>query len=57
MLLNLRKKEDCAFDMIALGEIMLRLDPGDTRIKTTRSVRGKAAANTMSRAACAAASG
>ena len=39
MLLNLRKKEDCAFDMIALGEIMLRLDPGDTRIKTTRSFR------------------
>ena len=39
MLFNLRKKEECTFDMIALGEIMLRLDPGDTRIKTTRSFR------------------
>ena len=25
--------------MLALGEIMLRLDPGDTRIKTARSFR------------------
>ena len=32
----LRKAEDCSFDMISLGEIMLRLDPGDTRIKTAR---------------------
>ncbi|MCR4563456.1 MAG: hypothetical protein K5755_02325 [Clostridiales bacterium] len=31
MKLNLRKKEDCAFDMISLGEIMLRLDPGEGR--------------------------
>ncbi|MDR1629690.1 MAG: sugar kinase [Oscillospiraceae bacterium] len=39
MLLTLRKKEDCAFDMVALGEIMLRLDPGDMRVKTARSFR------------------
>jgi len=38
-MIELRKKEDCAFDMIALGEVMLRLDPGDTRIRTTRSFR------------------
>jgi len=37
MELNLRKKEDCKFDMISLGEIMLRLDPGEGRIKTARS--------------------
>lgn len=36
-MIELRKKENCAFDMIALGEVMLRLDPGDTRIRTTRS--------------------
>ena len=39
MNLNLRKKEDCMFDMISLGEIMLRLDPGEGRIKTARSFR------------------
>ncbi len=39
MKLELRKKEDCTFDMISLGEIMLRLDPGDSRIRTARSFR------------------
>lgn len=38
-MLELRKKENCAYDMLALGEVMLRLDPGDTRIRTTRSFR------------------
>lgn len=38
-MIELRKKEDCAFDMLALGEVMLRLDPGDTRIRTTRAFR------------------
>lgn len=38
-MIELRKKESCAYDMIALGEVMLRLDPGDTRIRTTRSFR------------------
>lgn len=39
MNLNLKKKEDCTFDMISLGEIMLRFDPGDGRIKNARSFR------------------
>ena len=39
MILNIKPKEECAFDMLALGEVMLRLDPGDTRIKTARSFR------------------
>ncbi len=39
MLLNLKDKKDCAFDMIALGEVMLRLDPGDMRVKNARSFR------------------
>ena len=38
-MLTLRNKEDCAFDMIALGEIMLRLDPGDMRVRNARSFR------------------
>ncbi len=36
---DLRAKEDCAFDMIALGEIMLRLDPGDMRVRNARTFR------------------
>lgn len=38
-LITLRKKEDCQFDMIALGEVMLRLDPGEMRVRNTRSFR------------------
>lgn len=46
MNLNLRPKEECTFDEISLGEIMLRLDPGEGRIKTAvLSVLGKAAEN------------
>ncbi|MDR1735650.1 MAG: sugar kinase [Oscillospiraceae bacterium] len=36
-MLTIRKKEDCAFDQISLGEIMLRLDPGEGRIRTARA--------------------
>lgn len=39
MELKLRPKEECMFDEISLGEIMIRLDPGDARIKTARSFR------------------
>jgi 2-dehydro-3-deoxygluconokinase len=31
--------ESCKFDILSLGEIMLRLDPGDMRIRTTRNFR------------------
>lgn len=34
--LSLRDPESCEFDAVALGEVMLRLDPGDRRIRTTR---------------------
>jgi len=37
MVFNLRPREECKFDQISLGEVMLRLDPGDVRIKTARS--------------------
>ena len=39
MLLELRDKKDCTFDMLSLGEIMLRLDPGDMRVKNARNFR------------------
>ena len=29
--------EDCRFDLVALGEVMLRFDPGDGRIATSRA--------------------
>jgi 2-dehydro-3-deoxygluconokinase len=32
----IKPKEKCRWDMISLGEVMLRLDPGDRRIWTTR---------------------
>ncbi len=32
----IRPKPDCRWDLIALGEVMLRLDPGDTRVSTAR---------------------
>jgi len=38
-MLNIKSKDACAFDMLALGEVMLRLDPGDARIKTAREFR------------------
>ncbi len=39
MELNLKKREDCAFDAASIGEVMLRLDPGEGRIRTARSFR------------------
>ena len=39
MSITLKKAVECRFDMISLGEIMLRLDPGDGRIRTARSFR------------------
>ena len=37
MAVNLKPREQCKWDAAALGEIMLRLDPGDGRIRTTRT--------------------
>ena len=35
--LKIRAKKDCRWDLVSLGEVMLRLDPGDRRIATTRT--------------------
>ncbi|MEN5072740.1 sugar kinase [Isoptericola cucumis] len=32
-----RPAAECRYDAVALGEVMLRLDPGDRRVRTTRS--------------------
>ncbi|MHC4791825.1 MAG: sugar kinase, partial [Planctomycetota bacterium] len=37
--LKIKSRDTCKYDLLALGEIMLRLDPGDGRIHTTRSFR------------------
>ena len=37
MALTIRAESTCRFDAVALGEVMLRLDPGETRIATARS--------------------
>lgn len=34
-----RPADECRFDALSLGEVMLRLDPGDFRIRTARSFR------------------
>ncbi len=38
--MKLRAKASCRWDLVALGEVMLRLDPGDGRIATARSFAG-----------------
>ncbi len=37
--LTIKPKHDCAWDLVSLGEVMLRLDPGDERISTARHFR------------------
>lgn len=38
-MLNLKSKKDCQWDFVALGEVLLRFDPGDDRIHNARSFR------------------
>src|SRR5262252_10896533 len=37
--LNVKPKHGCRWDLVSLGEVMLRLDPGDERVSTTRHFR------------------
>lgn len=37
--LNIKSRSDCMWDAVSLGEVMIRLDPGDMRVKTARSFR------------------
>ena len=37
--LKLKPKSKCRWDLVSLGEVMLRLDPGDTRISSARQFR------------------
>jgi 2-dehydro-3-deoxygluconokinase len=37
MSLTIKPRNDCRWDVVSLGEVMLRLDPGDRRVHTTRN--------------------
>ena len=39
MPLEFKSKDSCQFDQISMGEVMLRLDPGEGRIHTARSFK------------------
>ena len=39
MELNLKSKEECKYDAVSIGEVMLRLDPGEGRIRTAREFK------------------
>jgi len=34
--IDVKPKAECTYDIVSLGEVMLRLDPGEGRIRTTR---------------------
>ncbi|MCL2225186.1 MAG: sugar kinase [Defluviitaleaceae bacterium] len=38
-MLTVRTRENCMYDQVSLGEVMLRLDPGEGRIRTARNFR------------------
>ena len=37
--LKIKTAESCRFDVVSLGEVMLRLDPGEGRVRTARAFR------------------
>ena len=37
--LAIREVADCRYDLVALGEVMLRLDPGEDRVRVARAFR------------------
>mgnify|MGYP000184094104 CR=1 FL=1 len=39
MSLSIRPQSECKYDLISLGEVMLRLDPGEGRIRSAREFK------------------
>jgi 2-dehydro-3-deoxygluconokinase len=37
--LKIKKKSECLWDLVSLGEVMIRFDPGEFRIKTARNFK------------------
>lgn len=38
-LFDVRDATECRYDLVSLGEVMLRFDPGDSRVRTARAFR------------------
>lgn len=38
-MLEIRPAGECRYDLVSVGEVMLRLDPGEERVRTTRTFR------------------
>lgn len=38
-MLNIKEAAECRYDLVSLGEIMLRLDPGEGRVRTARQFK------------------
>ena len=38
-MLTIKPKTECLYDLVSLGEVLLRFDPGDERVHTARSFR------------------
>jgi 2-dehydro-3-deoxygluconokinase len=38
-MLEIRSADECRYDAVSLGEVMLRLDPGEGRVRTARTFR------------------
>ncbi len=37
--MKIKPRDNCRWDLVSLGEVMLRLDPGNSRVSTTREFR------------------
>ena len=37
--MKIKSAQECQFDILSLGEVMLRLDPGEGRVRTTRNLK------------------
>ena len=37
--MNIKTKEQCKWDQLSLGEVMLRFDPGENRVRNTRTFK------------------
>ena len=38
-ILDIKPAASCKYDLAALGEVMLRFDPGEGRLRTTRQLK------------------
>ena len=37
--MNIKSASECEYDLVSMGEVMLRLDPGGERVRTARNFR------------------